>query len=310
MKSIKLLSITLFSVFFSLMSVVQVAEAKRFGGGKSLGYNKQIAPKSYSNQTTSKSPSATKPAANTNTAKTGSAKWLGPLAGIAAGGFLMAMLFGEGFEGIQLFDILVFAMIAFLLFKLFASRATSARSPAQGYQAPQKSETMMAAQQRQQYEDVPAQQGSIIGADVGKPLGQGMSDNAELFDTAPAWFDEQRFVSDAKQHFVTLQQAWDSVDLQTLEDYCSEELFESLKAELVGFEPGHSLTIVDTLYAEVATMAMDGDYFIVSIRFSGFIEEQMGEGAHAFNEIWHIRRLADDQGNWQIAGIQQAGASL
>ena len=90
------------------------ASAKRLGGGKSLG----SAP---SHQTTqmNKQQAAPAPAAGTAAAAarpaSGASRWLGPLAGIAAGGLLASMFMGDGFEGMQIFDILIFGLIAFLL---------------------------------------------------------------------------------------------------------------------------------------------------------------------------------------------------
>ncbi len=53
------------------------ANAKRFGGGKSAG------------------------AAGAAAKAGGASRWLGPLAGIAAGGLLASMFMGGGFQGMQ-----------------------------------------------------------------------------------------------------------------------------------------------------------------------------------------------------------------
>jgi len=303
----------LFTLLFGLMSVSYVAEAKRFGGGKTFGYNKQVAPKSFN---TAPKAAPAKPAAASGTAAkpaSGASKWLGPLAGLAAGGLLAAMIFGDGFESIQFFDILLFALIAFILFKLFVRKVEFSPSGAQREIPVPPSQHRAPQQQafRQSPEEVSPKQngGSIFGADLDDGMGQGVSENAQFFNEVPAWFDEAGFVDGAKSHFITLQKAWDSVDLTEIESYCTPELFALMQQELRGVQPGDNQTVVDTLDAEIASMAVDGEYFVVSVRFTGFIQEDV-QGAHAFNEIWHIRRLASDEGNWQVAGIQQATASL
>jgi len=295
---------------FSLMSVSHVAEAKRLGFGKSIGYQKQVAPKQYNTAPKKTAPQSTKPSSATQTKPaTGASKWLGPLAGLAAGGLIAAMLFGDGFDGIQLFDILLFALIAFVLFKIFAGRVARQQS---AYQPVRNDDSYREAHvenesvyQRQNAAASSANQGSIIGADLDDGIGQGVSDSAHFFNEIPSWFNEQQFVEGAKQHFITLQKAWDNVDLSEIESYCTPDLFAALQKELSGVQPGDNQTRVDELNAEVAAMAVDGEYLVVSICFSGFIEEDT-QGAHAFNEIWHIRRLASDEGNWQVAGIQQS----
>ena len=113
------------------------------------------------------------------------------------------------------------------------------------------------------------------------------------------------FVEGAKQHFVAVQKAWDQADASEIESYCTPELFAEIKTLMQDMVPGENHTEIDTLYSELADQSFEGDYFIVSIRFSGFIKEERDAESHAFNEIWHIRRLAAGEGNWLIAGIQQ-----
>lgn len=324
--------IILFAMFFAMLSVSQVAEAKRFGAGKSFGMQKNVAPKNFGQPAQKKAPSqspssAQKPAAAgaagaAGAKASGASKWLGPLAGLAVGGLLAAMIFGDGFEGIQILDILLFALIAFVLFKVFASRARKNQAHQQAYQGsaqesyrqPKESdfktedEQEPVVQQRHRAQpnyEATSQSGSIIGADLEDGMGQGVSEKAQFLNEIPAWFDAEQFVEGAKQHFMTLQTAWDRVDLAEIQSYCTPQLFDAMLSELEGVSVGDNRTVVDQLDAEIAAMAVDGDFFVVSIRFSGFIDED-GSGAHAFSEIWHIRRLANDEGNWLVAGIQQS----
>ena len=57
-----------------------------------------------------------------NTINSVKAGLMGPLAGIAAGGLLASMFMGGGFEGMQFFDILIMAVIAFVIFRFIAAR--------------------------------------------------------------------------------------------------------------------------------------------------------------------------------------------
>jgi len=301
----------LLAVFFGLFSVAQVADAKRFGGGSSFGYSKSVPSKSYN-----KAPAAAPKAAPTSAAAGAKSRpgMMGILGGLAAGGLLAAMFMGGGFEGIQIMDILLFALLAFVLFKLFRHFAGRQRETQSAYQsnyesakphqAPAQAESQT-PEQPYQREATPAYNPDSGESIFGSSLGKGVSESAVPVTETPAWFNTEQFVEGAKGHFMTLQKAWDNADVSEIESYCSPELFEAIKKEMQGVQPGENHTVVDTLNAEVADMAIDGEYFIVSIRFSGFIEEDAKEGAHAFNEIWHIRRLANDEGTWQVAGIQQ-----
>lgn len=297
-------AVVLFSLLFSLITVSHAVEAKRFGMGKSFGYSKQVAPKQYNQKTPVQRPVA--PTATGSTVKkpaTGASRWLGPLAGLAAGGLLAAMLFGDGFQGIQLFDILILALVAFLLFKLFARRRqTTPNYAGHEYGSPVPEN---ASERAAQYRESTAQSYSPGQAQGGSMIGSGLSPENVSTHTPPEWFQPEAFLEQAKQHFVTVQSAWDQMDVDTLRDYCTPELFAELQTEMAGMQPGQNHTHVDTLYAELADTAVEDPYFIVSVYFSGFIVEEQNAQAHAFNEIWHIRRLAEGTGSWQIAGIQQ-----
>lgn len=297
-------------VFISWSAMMSVAEAKRLGGGSNLGYSKSVPSKSYNtNQQASTKPQAAPTAqAGQAAAASGASKWLGPLAGIAAGGLLAAMLFGDGFEGLQIMDFLIFALIAFVLYKVFAARRRQAYQPAgmersAGYIEPNPAKPSPVARQAAEpfapYN--PAGQSSIIGSG----LGESPSAEAHPVTTAPDWFDAGAFVEGAKQHFMTLQKAWDGLDVSEIESYCTPALFAAIQAQMVGRVAGDNVTVVDSLYAEIADMVIEGDDFVVSLRFSGFIQEAADEGAHSFSEIWHIRRSAAGEGNWQVAGIQR-----
>ena len=297
----KFLTYLMLSVM-TLALTIQTAEAKRFGMGKSYGYNKLIAPKRYGTAPKANTtPQATKPAAQggkTAGQPSGATRWLGPLAGLVAGGLLASLLFGDGFQGIQFMDILIFGLIAFLLFKLFASRRRPATETGQADSMAPTSQAAAAKSQSFQAQ-MPEQSHHTAGAEGGSIIGSALSDDAEPVSVAPSWFDEKSFLEAAKYNFVEVQKAWDQGDLAEIESYCSPELFAELKSHV---QPGVNHTEVDTLDAEIADMAVEVDDFIVSVRFSGFIKED-GK-LHAFNEIWHLRRPVDGSGNWEIIGIQ------
>lgn len=278
-----LITITSFSMF------VQVAEAKRFGGGKSFGYSKKMAPKQYGQKTPAKN---IKPTATGAGATSGASRWLGPLAGIAAGGLLAAMIFGDGFEGLQLFDILLMGLVAFVLFKLFTRRKM------QQYAGHQQQDSDDSANE-QPYQTRQAHQTNktSYSSGTGSIIGSAIADDAQQITSLPAWFDEQGFIQNSKEHFVAVQKAWDMADAREIEGYCSPELFNELSAEMAKMQAGDNHTKIDELNVEFVEAVIDGEYLVVSVRFSGYIIEQKGADAHSFNEVWHIRRLEIGEGN-------------
>src|SRR3989344_7408334 len=90
----KILTVLIALCGLSLIAVD--AEARRLGGGRSLGLQRNV-------QQAPKAPAQQQQAAGTTTqpqpAATGS-KWLGPLAGLALGAGLMALFLNNGIAGV------------------------------------------------------------------------------------------------------------------------------------------------------------------------------------------------------------------
>lgn len=270
---------------FSLSLVIDDAEARRFGGGKSLGKQSPA----FSRQAPQNQQSATsQQQARQPGATSGASRWLGPLAGLAAGGLLAAMLFGDGFEGFQFLDFLLIAGLAFLGFKLFkAMRARSAMSSQQRYAA--------------------AGPAAGTGTFETPEIGSGLPGNqAVTASSRPAWFDEEEFLRAAKTHFIRLQAAWDAGDMKDIREYTTPELFAELTLERQQSDNVDQFTEVVSLNAELLDVVTLGDQVTASVRYSGLIREAQGAEPQAFSEVWHIQRtLNDPQADWYVAGIQQ-----
>ena len=289
-------------MFTSFSMFAQAAEAKRFGGGKSFGYSKKMSPKSFGQKPTSKaSPSSVPKSAG---ARSGASKWLGPLAGLAAGGLLAAMFFGDGFDGIQMFDILLFGLIAFILFKLFTRKRQQYNQHSQ-YASHQPTPDDETEHQNYQTREAQQPQTTTNYSNSGSMIGSAVSGDAQPISSLPSWFDETNFIENAKSHFSSIQKVWDAADATEIESYCSPELFSALSTEMADMKAGDNHTEIEELNIELLEAVIDNEYLVVSIRYSGYIIEEKGADAHAFSEVWHIRRLAIGEGNWQISGIQQ-----
>jgi predicted lipid-binding transport protein (Tim44 family) len=299
----RLLTVLTGVVFMLGLVAPQAAEAKRFGGGGSFG-KKYSSPFQQRQQPSKQQQQAQR---QQTVANSGTSRFLGPLAGLAAGGLLAWLFFGDGFEGLQIMDLLLFALIAFGLFALFQRFAASQRTARETGQRPGAQAGPFG----------PAQQRTAPSADLQTPnqsgqgsiIGSGLGLNALHRVTAPDWFRTDRFEESAKSHFVAVQKAWDEADASEIESYCTPGLYQALQDLMREVVPGENHTEVDTLYTEIVDQIFDEaqgeQYFVVSVRFHGFIKEDKAGSAHAFDEIWHIRRLAKGEGNWQIAGIQQ-----
>jgi predicted lipid-binding transport protein (Tim44 family) len=263
------------------------AEARRFGGGMNLGKQYSM-PRTAAPKTQQAAPSGGQAAAAQGR-PSGASRWLGPLAGLAAGGLLASLLFGDAFEGLQMMDILLFAALAIGGVMLFRAMRRGRPSPAAAFGG-LSGGAGLRTEERFLPPDVG---GAVASATAGE-------------DEAPMWFDGPAFVEAAKTHFVRLQAAWDQSDFRDIREYTAPQLFAELQRERERLGPAQQYTEVVRLNAELLGVRRDGDLAIASVRFTGLIREEESAGAGPFDEIWHVQHpWATRDGDWLIAGIQQ-----
>ena len=270
------------------------ANAKRFGGGKSAG----AAPTHQTSQMAPSSPGVGGAAATAGAAGAagaaakagGASRWLGPLAGIAAGGLLASMFMGDGFQGMQIFDILIMALIAFVIFRFIAAR----RRKQQEQFAP----AGHAPMQREVFNQQPAG-GSIFGgaaAPVARPV-----------INAPAWFNEQRFIEAARSHFMSLQQHWDANEMDKIAEFVTPQLLEFLKRERAELGDGFQSTYIDNLQVQLDGVDDRADKTIATLTFIGVSKDSRFDQGEAFSESWNMERAQGENQPWLVAGIRQNG---
>lgn len=259
------------------------ASAKRLGGGKSFG----SAPTHQSRQM--EAPKANQPAAANGlngaqrpAAASGASRWLGPLAGIAAGGLLASMFMGDGFEGFQFFDFLILGLLAFVIFKLFAARRQQQGRPA-----------VAAGMQR----EMPQQQAPIFGGSA--------APSAPVTHNAPAWFDEQRFLDAGREHFMALQQHWDAGDMDKLTEFFTPSMLNFLKEERASLGEGYQSTYIDELNVQLDGIDELAGKTVATLTFRGVAKTSRFDQGEAFSESWRMERAQGGDQPWLVAGIRQ-----
>lgn len=269
------------------------ADAKRLGGGKSFGSFSRQAPAKESSRTFGTTSTQKQSGVQNATSGRKGMGFLGPLAGLAAGGLLASMFFGGAFDGIQPLDILLMAGLAFLLFRFLRRRqpqASSAQHQSNGGQAPSPS-----AFQRQS----PAPSASTLNDET-----ISRQDDDHVQYGKPDWFDETGFIERARQHFYDLQAAWDSGDMSQIQEYVTPLLYQQLCEERQK-QSGQSHTVVDKLAVEISQIQQVGETVELAVMFHGMIAED-GAAAAPFREMWHlIRDMRQPNAPWMIQGIEQ-----
>jgi predicted lipid-binding transport protein (Tim44 family) len=273
------------AAFIGLAMLAHDAEARRLGGGGSIGMSRSTAPvqkaapapTAPANATPAPAPSAAAaPAAAAKPA--GASRWLGPIAGLAAGLGIAALLshFGMGEDVANFLMIMLLVMAAVFVFRLLFRKSQ------------------------------PSQHASLAGAGnapmrfepVEAPLGGGAS------AAVPAGFDTEGFLRQAKLNFIRLQAANDSGNLDDLKQFLAPEVFAEVQMQFEERGKGKQETDVQQLDADLLEVVTEGNQHIASVRFSGTIREDKGTPT-SFAEVWHLVKPVSGERGWQVAGIQQ-----
>ncbi len=273
------------SIFMALcisLTFALDAHAKRFGGGKSFGSAPSHQTRQAPQQTQAAPSQAGKQAA---AAPSGASRWLGPLAGLAAGGLLASMFMGDGFEGIQFMDILIFGLIAFLLFRFLAARRHQ-QQPAMAGHAPMQRE-------------MPQQPATSIFGGSAAPVA------AAPVINAPAWFNEQNFVAAAREHFLSLQQHWDANEMDKIAEFVTPQLLGFLKQERAEIGDAYQSTYIDDLQIQLDGVDDNAEKTTATLTFSGVAKTSRFDQGEPFSESWRMERVQGENQPWLVAGIRQ-----
>ncbi|OGB72500.1 MAG: preprotein translocase subunit Tim44 [Burkholderiales bacterium RIFOXYC12_FULL_65_23] len=313
--------------------------AKRLGGGKSAGMQREMTVDKTPGATPAQTPTApmaaTTPAQGAMAAAPAAAaaqskrSWMGPLAGIAAGIGLAALAshFGFGDELASMMMIGLLVMVAVAVIGFIMRRRAAARNPAM---AAAGAGAGAGGMFRTGQTDAPASRGfdvsmppatpasgastgsSLFGSSFGaspaptSAIGAGLSAAPTQAPVIPAGFDVEAFVRNAKVNFIRLQAANDSANLDELREVTTPEMFAELKMDIVERGAAAQQTEVVTLGADVLEVVEDAARYVVSVRFTGQIREDKFAAPEAFDEVWHLTKSRTGSGGWLLSGIQQA----
>jgi len=285
------------------------ADAARLGGGRSVG-----APRDTVTQRQAAPPPSAAPAQSAAPASAAAAtkapgavpapqpawkRWMGPLAGIAAGLGIAALMshlgLSEAFGNFLLIALLVVAAI--VVFRLLFRRS-----------APKPQDRGM------QYAGAGAGGQTPAGSSTPAPMfggggaGNAMADAAVRAKSSvkpfPPGFEPEPFVQQAKLNFARLQTAYDKGDTSMLREVMTPEMFAEVGKDLAARATHHPTEIV-TLAAEILEVTTESDSHWASVRFTGLSREDGAETAQSFDEVWNLKKPVSGETGWLLAGIQQ-----
>ncbi len=280
----KRILIALFALVLALG--LNVAEAKRLGGGSSFGMSRNTAPmqrqalppKQATPQPGAPAPAAPPPA-------TAGSRWGGMLGGLALGAGLGALLGGfgggmGGFGGGGLMTLLLVVGGVILVTRLLARRTAAAPPHYAGAGAPVT------------FDATPAAASGATLAAVPNPH-------------VPADFDTAGFLRQAKLNFVRLQAANDAGNMDDIKTFSTPEFFAEIEMQFLERGKTKQQTDVVQLDAQLLEVAQEEKRHVASVRFFGQLRETPQAAPEDFDEVWHLIKPVDGSSGWSVAGIQQ-----
>ncbi|HBU93894.1 Tim44-like domain-containing protein [Acinetobacter parvus] len=203
--------------------------------------------------------------------------------------------------------VLLAAAIAFFVFrKLGAKKKLAANNPYAPNNGGQNNfgrQTPPQANARQTGDNTNIFGQSVAGgAATQAPFGgASMSNGNQLPDgTEPA-----AFLRVARQRFNHIQSINSASNVEEIRRYLTPELFNSMYQDIMANQD-QDVAEFSNLNAMVADTATENGQYVVSVRFTGTVSEDLNSLPQPFTEIWHFVKPAGSQQDWVVAGIQQA----
>ena len=308
------------ALLMASLVVAPMAEAKRAGGGKSHGMSRSAAP-SQSSQPRQAAP------AQPNTAPARKGPGVGGMvaagvAGAAIGAVAANALADDNTPasnaqateqqqeekgGIPNWIwILLLAAGAFFLFRKFgAKKKLAANNP----YAPNNAGNTTPFGQPTAAPRTSNDNSNIFGQSVGgtagaapqAPFGSASTSNGNQL---PDGSEPAAFLRVARQRFNHIQSMNTASNINEIQRYLTPELYQSMHSDIMANQD-QDVAEFSNLNAMVTNSANENGQYVVSVRFTGTVSEDLNSPAQAFAEVWHFTKPAGSNQEWLVAGIQQ-----
>jgi predicted lipid-binding transport protein (Tim44 family) len=295
------------------------AEAKRMGGGRSVGQQSS----NVTQRQAAPSQGAATPAPTSPAAAAPKRPWGAMLGGLAAGlglAWLASSLgMGEAFGQFMMFALLALVIMMAVGWFMRSRKAAQSQSaghapfafqgatpagmaPAPTSYRPENVGNDASARPWERnsmgFTAAPAAQGSIIGSGLSGSQSWGI----------PADFDTAGFLQSAKANYVTLQAAWDKSDINALRAMMTDTMLKEIQAQLIARETqaGAAANVTDVVMIEAQLLGIEdrGTEYMASVEFSGMVREDVSAGPSPFREVWNMTKSKSGSGGWLVAGVQ------
>lgn len=322
-------------ILMATLMVSPLVEAKRAGGGKSHGMSRSAAPTQSYQQPRQATPAqqpaapATAPQPQRSGPGVGSMVAAG-VAGAAVGAVAANALADDDTRAASQAEaaaeqedkggipswiwLLVIAAAAFFIFrKLGAKKKLAADNPYAPNNsgrtsapfgqtpAPRTSTSDNTNIFGQQVGGAAASTQAPFGAAPQAPFGAATMSSG---NTLPDGTEPAAFLRVARQRFNHIQSMNSASNISEIQRYLTPELYQSMYNDIMTNQD-QDVAEFSNLNAMVVDSATENGQYVVSVRFTGTVSEDLNSLPQPFAEIWHFVKPAGSQQDWLVAGIQQ-----
>ena len=303
----------------ALLVAPLAAEAKRAGGGKSHGMSRQASPTQSYQQPRQATPAQQPTAPATAPAKSGPGVGGMVAAGVAGAaiGAVAANALADDNSASQAqaqeekggipswIWILLAAAVAFFIFRKMGAKKKVAPNP----YAPNNGSTQAPFGQ-QAAPRTSNDNSNIFGQSVGGSAAT--PQNNAPFSTAytnsgsqlPDGTEPAAFLRIARQRFNHIQSMNTASNISEIQRYLTPDLYQSMYQDIMANQD-QDVAEFSNLNAMVADSATENGQYVVSVRFTGTVSEDLNSLPQPFAEVWHFVKPAGSTQDWLVAGIQQ-----
>ena len=303
----------------ALLVAPLAAEAKRAGGGKSHGMSRQAAPTQSYQQPRQATPAQQPSAPATAPAKSGPGVGGMVAAGVAGAaiGAVAANALADDNSASQAqaqeekggipswIWILLAAAVAFFIFRKMGAKKKVAANP----YAPNNGSTQAPFGQ-QAAPRTSNDNSNIFGQSVGgsaaapqnnAPFGAAYTNSGSQL---PDGTEPAAFLRIARQRFNHIQSMNTASNISEIQRYLTPDLYQSMYQDIMANQD-QDVAEFSNLNAMVSDSATENGQYVVSVRFTGTVSEDLNSLPQPFAEVWHFVKPAGSTQDWLVAGIQQ-----
>ena len=311
-------------LLMAALVVAPMAEAKRAGGGKSHGMSRSAAPTQSYQQPRQATPAPQPTTAPAQKSGSGVGKMVAAGVAGAAIGAVAANAMADDKPAASGADataqqqeeekgglpswiwILLAAAVAFFLFRKFgAKKKLAANNP----YAPNNAGNTAPFGQQNAAPRTSNDNSNIFGQSVGgsagaatqAPFGSASTSNGNQL---PDGTEPAAFLRVARQRFNHIQSMNTASNIAEIQRYLTPDLYQSMYNDIMTNQD-QDVAEFSNLNAMVVDSANENGQYVVSVRFTGTVSEDLNSLPQPFAEVWHFTKPAGSNQDWVVAGIQQ-----